>query len=64
MPSVVNLKNMFNGFMKIKNQQMKLKHITLMLYCVVASISFNVIPHTATGIFNINMGSKAPQSSQ
>jgi hypothetical protein len=47
MPSVVNLKNIFNGFMKLKNQQIKLKHMTIMLYHIVASVCLNVVPHAA-----------------
>jgi hypothetical protein len=53
------LKNIFNGFKEIKNQQIKLKQVTIMLYCIVANITFNAVPHAATGISNIDMGSKA-----
>lgn len=58
-PSVVDLKNIFNGFKEIKNQQIKLKQVTIMLYCIVANITFNAVPHAATGISNFDMGSKA-----
>jgi len=37
------MKNIFNVFMKINNQQIKMKHMTIMLYSNVARISFNVV---------------------